>query len=68
MALQPLAGLLAQHTTLKLMSGVAFAAGQLDWDGKGAGQNKTPGLRYAGNAGLDDFRLDPEGAANGWYR
>ncbi len=61
-ALQPLAGLVAQHTTLKLMSGVAHAAGQLDWDGKGTGPNKGPGIRYTGNAALDDFRLDPEGS------
>lgn len=56
MALSPLAGLVAKHTTLKLVSGVAYAAGQLDWNGQG----KSPGVRYAGNARLDDFRLDPE--------
>ena len=61
-ALLPLAGLLAQHTTLKLVSGVAYAAGQLDWHGKGEGGGKSPALRYAGNAGLDDFRVDPEGS------
>lgn len=55
-ALMPLANMVAKHTTLKLVSGVAYAAGQLDWDGRG----KAPGIRYAGNAGVDDFRLDPE--------
>ena len=58
LALLPLSGMVSKHTTLKLVSGVAHAAGQVDWQGQG----KSPGVRYAGNAGLDDFRLDPEGS------
>jgi uncharacterized protein involved in outer membrane biogenesis len=55
-ALTPLAALVTQHTTLKLSGGTARAAGQLDWNGQG----KAAGVRYAGTAGLDDFRLDHE--------
>ena len=58
-ALTPLAGLVAKHTTLKLVSGAAYTAGQLEWNGPGA----SPGVRYAGNAGVDDFRLDQEGTS-----
>jgi hypothetical protein len=56
-ALAPLAAMVAKHTTLKLATGSAHATGQLDWNGQG----KSAGVRYAGNAGLDDFRLDHEG-------
>ena len=55
-ALLPWAGLIAKHTTLKLVSGAAHATGQLAWDGGG----KTPGVRYTGSARIDDFRLDQE--------
>jgi hypothetical protein len=55
-SLTPLATLVTKHTTLKLASGAAHATGQLDWNGQG----KTAGVRYAGIAGLDDFRLDHE--------
>lgn len=55
-SLTPLASLVTKHTTLKLVSGAAHATGQLDWSGQG----KTAGIRYAGVAGLDDFRLDHE--------
>lgn len=48
--------MVAKHTTLKLVSGSAHAAGQLAWEGRG----KTPGVRYTGNASIDDFRLDQE--------
>jgi len=56
LALLPLAPLVAKHTTLKLVSGAASASGQLDWRGQGKGA----GVRYAGNAGVEDFRLDQE--------
>ncbi len=56
LALAPLAAMVAKHTTLKLASGAAHATGQLDWNGQG----KNAGVRYTGNAGLDDFRLDQE--------
>ena len=55
-SLTPLAAVVAKHTTLRLASGAAHATGQLDWSGQG----KAAGIRYAGSAGLDDFRLDQE--------
>ena len=57
LALMPLAALLEKVSGLKLASGTAYAAGQLDWSGQG----KAAGIRYAGNAGLDDVRLAPGG-------
>ena len=67
LALTPLAALVAKHITLKLVSGTAYAAGQLEWNGLGAspgvpGLPGVPGVRYAGTAGVDDFRLDQEGS------
>ncbi len=53
-ALVPLDGWLAKHTTLKLRAGSADASGQLDWRGLG----NTPGLRFVGQAGLNNVRLD----------
>ncbi len=55
-ALAPLNPFIAKQTTLKLASGSAHATGQLDWNGQG----KTPGVRYAGAAGIDALRLDHE--------
>ena len=52
-ALMPLAAILEKQSTLKLVSGLAYAAGQLDWSGQG----NTAGIRYNGTAGLDDLRL-----------
>jgi hypothetical protein len=54
--LTPFAPLLAKHAALKLSSGSAHAAGQLDWSGQG----KRTGVRYAGTAGVDNFQLDQE--------
>ncbi|HTD91081.1 MAG TPA: DUF748 domain-containing protein, partial [Burkholderiales bacterium] len=55
-ALTPFNPFLTKQTTLKLVSGSVRAAGRLDWNGQG----KTPGVRYAGNAGVDGLRLDHE--------
>ncbi len=55
-ALAPLNPILAKQTTLTLASGSAHATGQVDWNGQG----KTPGVRYAGNAGVDELRLEHE--------
>lgn len=52
-ALMPLAAILEKQSTLKLVSGLAYAAGQLDWSGQG----NAAGIRYNGTAGLDDLRL-----------
>lgn len=57
-ALAPLATMVEKYTTLKLASGAAHATGQLHWNGRG----KTPGVRYTGNAGVDDLRLDQDGS------
>lgn len=53
LSLLPFAALLEKQTALKLASGNAYAVGQLDWSGQG----NAAGLRYNGNAGVDDFRL-----------
>lgn len=55
--LAPLAPVVGKYTTLKLASGAVHATGQLHWNGRG----KSPGVRYTGNAGVDDFRLDHDG-------
>ena len=55
-ALTPFAPLLNKHAALNLASGTAHAAGQVEWNGQG----KTPGVRYNGNAAVDELRLDLE--------
>ena len=65
MALAPFAALLGRHVRLKLVSGSARAAGRLEWRAQGS----RASLRYAGNAGIDALRLDPEASGEqliGW--
>lgn len=58
-ALAPLNPFLAKQTTLTLASGSAHAKGKVDWSGQGAGK-RAPGVRYTGQASIDELRLDRE--------
>ncbi len=62
-ALLPLAGVVAKYTTLKLVSGAAHAAGQIEWSGQG----KAPGVRYIRAApGWMIFGWTRKVATSGW--